>query len=516
MTDTTTKAPNTAWVSRIERLGHKIPDPIVIFMSFLLLGLGLTALLGNVQFEAMNRDGGTTVYGMKNMLATENVRWLFDNAILANWLAYGQGVLGVILVVMLGVGIAEHSGLLTAVIKGLGARINDRYLLPTVILLGVLSSLATDAGYLVLIPLAGLLYAGMGKNPLIGMAAAFAGVSAGFSANLLPATPVDVFIGMNTQAFAQAQDVPFVNANGAALIPATMHYFFILASTFMLVAIGTWVTNRYVAPRLERQKYQLPEEIDLSEFALSDTERKGLKAAGIALLAGIVGVVLLAMGPLAAYEVDGRTITPYLDNVILLIALLFAVVGAAFGYATGRFKRVTDVANAMTKQMNTMGYVMVLTFFCFNFLAVLNYSGLGTYLTYLGAALLTGMGLEQFPVLLLIGFMLITALLNLVVGSMSAKWMLLGPIFVPMLYAVNPAMTPDLVAAAYRIADSSTNIITPMMTYAGVILAMMRRYRPQMGIGDMMVMMLPYSIAFFIAWSVLLVIFFSFGLPLGF
>ena len=158
------------------------------------------------------------------MTDTENVRWLFDNALLKNWLAFGNGVLGVILIVMLGVGVAEHSGLLTAIIKKMGTKLSDKFLAPAVVFLGIMSSIATDAGYLVLIPLAGLLYAGLGKNPLIGMAAAFAGVSAGFSANLIPATPVDVIIGVNAQVFAEAQGVPFTTGDGQPLTPATMPF----------------------------------------------------------------------------------------------------------------------------------------------------------------------------------------------------------------------------------------------------------------------------------------------------
>jgi aminobenzoyl-glutamate transport protein len=165
--------------------------------------------------------------------------------------------------------------------------------------------------------------------------------------------------------------------------------------------------------------------------------------------------------------------------------------------------------------MNTMGYILVLTFFCYNFLGLLSYSGLGSYITYLGAEGLMALGLQRFPVLLLIGFILTTAIINIFIGGLTSKWMLLGPIFVPMLYFVNPAMTPDLVAAAFRVADSSTNIITPMMTYAGVILAFMRKYRPGMNFGDMLLIMLPYSIAFLLVWTALLVGFFTLGIPLG-
>lgn len=504
-------------VAFIERVGKKIPDPVIIFMALLVISLAVTAVIGGMEFQITGADGQPVTHTVKSMLAPDNVRWMFDNAILTNWLAFGHGVLGVILVVMLGVGIAENSGLLSAVIKNMGLRLNEKWLPMLLVFLGIMSSIATDAGYLVLIPLAGMLYAGVGKNPLIGMAAAFAGVSAGFSANLIPATPVDVIIGLNARIFAESQNVPFTTAEGTPLNPATMNYFFIFVSTFMLAGLGAWITKRFVAPRLDKMNYQLPEDLEQSDFTVSDVERKGLQIAGYGLIGSLVAIVALALGPLAAYTNEaGRTVTPYMDNVILLIAMVFAVTGVCFGYSTGKFKSMQDVVNAMVKQMNTFGYVLVLTFFSHNFLAILGFSGLGVYITYLGATFLASLGLEQFPILLIIGFIITTALINLFVGGLTSKWMLLGPIFIPMLYQVNPNMTPDIVSAAFRVADSSTNIITPMMTYAGVILAFMRKYKEDLTFGDVIAMMVPYSVAFLTVWTGLLILFFTFNIPLGF
>ncbi|CAH0532878.1 p-aminobenzoyl-glutamate transport protein [Vibrio stylophorae] len=500
----------------IEHVGQKIPDPVVIFMFLFVFCLALTGLVGGYTFETMGKDGGMVQISILNMLDTENVRWVFDNALLQNWLAFGGGVLGVILIVMLGIGIAENSGLLTAVIKKVGLKIPETLLPLLVVFLGIMSSIASDAGYLVLIPLAGLLYGALGKNPLIGMAAAFAGVSAGFSANLIPATPSDIILGMNARIFAESQNVPFTDASGNPLNPATMHYYFIAFSTVVLTIVGAWVTHRFVAPRLNRMSYALPEDINFDDFQLSKEEQKGLRWAGVGFIAALAGIFLLATGPLAAYQVGGKTITPYLNNIILLIAVAFAIPGLCFGVATGKFKSMQDVVTAMVKQMNTMGYILVLTFFCYNFLALLTYSNLGAYITYLGASFLLSLGLQEFPVLLILGFILTTAFINLFVGGLTSKWMLLGPIFVPMLYQVNPEMTPDMVTAAFRVADSCTNIITPMMSYAGVILAFMRKYKSDLSFGDMIAMMVPYSAAFLVVWSAILVAFFSLGIPLGF
>jgi len=190
--------------------------------------------------------------------------------------------------------------------------------------------------------------------------------------------------------------------------------------------------------------------------------------------------------------------------------------GLFFGMKTGKFRKTMDVVQAMSKQMSTMGYILVLTFFSYNFLALLSYSNLGTYITYLGATFLQSLGLAKYPVLLLIGFILVTSVINLFVGGLTSKWMLLGPIFIPMLFQVNSTLTPDMVAAAYRVADSSTNVISPLMSYAGIILVFMKKYKPEYTLGDMIKLMFPYSIGFLITWTVLLIGFFLFKIPLGF
>jgi aminobenzoyl-glutamate transport protein len=504
-----------SFASFVERAGKRIPDPVIIFMAFYPAAYLLTVLMSGYTFETVGAGGEAVQHQIVGMYQAEHMRWIFDNALVANWLAFGGGVLGVILVVMLAVGIAEHSGLFGALIKGVGAHIPQKILPLILVLTGILSSVATDAGYLVLIPLAGLLYAGLGRNPLIGMAAAFAGVSAGFSANVIPG-PVDAIIGLNAQIFAESQGVPFANAAGEALNPVTMHWWFIITSTFVLALTGFWVTRRFVEPKLDGGEFVVPEDIRPGDFELTRAEVRGIWATLPGVLVAMALILVLVFGPLASFiDESGDKVTPWMNNIILLISLFFAVTGVFFGVASGKFRSLWDVIQAMVKQMNTMGYILVLTFFTYNFLGLLSYSGLGTWITFLGAEFLQWLGLQQFPVLLLIGFVLTTAVINIFIGGLTSKWMLLGPIFVPMLYFVNPAMTPDFVAAAFRVADSSTNIITPMMAYAGVILAFMRKFRPDMGFGDMLLIMLPYSIAFLLVWTALLVAFFTLGIPLG-
>lgn len=503
---------------RILRIARLIPDPVVIFMALWPIFFLASVALGGFTYEARSPAGGTVTQTIRDMSERANLLWIFDNMIVQNWLAFGGGVLGIILVIVMAVGVAEHAGLLAALIKRAAAGIPERFLALAVVFLGVMSSLASDAGYLILVPLAGLLYASLGKHPLAGMAAGFAGVSAGFSANLIPGTTSDVIMGVNARAFAEAQGVPFLGSAGQALTPPTMTYWFTAASVFVLAPVGAWVTHRFVEPRLQTLAFERPADLDVGEFALTDAERRGLGWAGVGLVVALVLVGLLAMGPLAAFDDPGtgQRVVPYLERLVLLIGFVFLVVGAAFGFGTGSFRSIRDVVTGMVKQMNTMGYVIVLAFFAYNALSLFSYSGLGALLTHLGASGLIALGLERVPVLLLLAFVLLTASINLVVGGLTSKWLLLGPMFVPMLYTVNPAMTPDVVAAAYRVGDSVTNIITPMMIYAGVILAFMRRYVPGFTLGEMFVMMFPYSVAFLLAWSALLVLFFAGGIPFGF
>ena len=240
-------------MSFIEKVGKKIPDPVIIFMILYAIVMIASIFMGGMEFETLAADGGTISYEIKNMFAAENFRWIFGNALLNNWLAYGGGVLGTILIVMLGVGLAEESGLLSVLIKKVGLKVSDKFLPVVLVFLGIMSSIATDAGYIILIPLAGMLYVGLKKNPLIGMAAAFAGVSAGFSANLIPGTPIDVIVGNNAKVFAESQGIPFVTAAGQAITPATMHYIFIVASTVLLSVVGYFVTAKFIKPRLEKR-----------------------------------------------------------------------------------------------------------------------------------------------------------------------------------------------------------------------------------------------------------------------
>ena len=501
--------------SIVEKIGSKIPDPIIIFIVFYIILMFISLILGGRSFSVISYDGSKTVYEFKQMFTSENIRWIFSNAITTNWLSYGGGILGILLIVMFGIGIAEESGLLSAIIRKLGNTVNKTFLPAMIIFIGIMSNIATDVGYLVLVPLAGMLYAGTGKNPLVGMAAAFAGVSAGFSANLIPATVSDIVVGNNAELFAQNQNIPFLSITGKPLNPITMNYFFIAASTFLLIIVGTVINIKITEKKYSSLKIETPPEI--STFTVSEKENRALLFALLGFIISAIIVTLIAIFPLKSYTTaDGKKVTPFIDNIILFVTFIFFVSGAFYGFAAGKFKVPSDLISAMTKQLGGMSYVIILTFFCYNFLALFSYTNADIFITGLGASFLQKVGLSGSPILLILAVILVTSLINLFVGGMTAKWLLLGPLFIPMLYNVNQAMTPEVVTAAYRVADSCTNTITPLMTYAGIILSQIRRYKKDFTAGNLIGMMFPYSAAFLISWTILLIVFVTFKIPLGF
>lgn len=500
--------------SIIKRIGKIIPDPVIIFIYLYAILLIISLIFGGRDFTVSSYSG-ESVYRFRYMFTAENIRWIFSNAILNNWLAYGNGILGTILVVMLGIGVAEESGLLSALIRKMGASVSKRALPYMLVFIGVMTNIAADVGYLVLIPLAGMLYASIGKNPLVGMAASFAGVSAGFGANLIPANFADVVIGINAKTFAESQGIPFISYLGKPLNAATMNYYFLAVSTILLVIVGGLITSKITErkfPAISGTSTYTPENMELTPKEVS-----ALRWALIGFLISIITTIILAVFPLRPYTDErGNIITPFLDNIILIVTFSFFISGIFYGFASKKFKSSSDVVGAMAKQMGSMGYVVVLTFFCYNFLSLLSYTNADIFITGAGVSFIQKTGLSHSPILLIIGVILITSIINLFVGGMTAKWMLLGPIFIPMLYSANSNVTPEVVSAAYRLADSCTNTITPLMTYSGVILMYMRRYKKNFTIGNLISMMAPYSAIFLVTWSVLLLIFVGLRIPLGF
>jgi aminobenzoyl-glutamate transport protein len=487
----------------IESAGNRLPDPAVLFVIALLIVWVVSAALSPVAFTEIDPRNNEPIRVQSQLTGTA----------LANFLATMVTVfvnfppLGVVLVAMLGVGVAEHVGLLGAGLKAMLNVTPLRLLTPMLILVACLSHTATDAGYVLVIPLGGVIFYTAGRHPLAGIAAAFAGVSGGFSANLIP-SGIDPLLQGFTQSAAQIVDP-------GRLVNPLANWFFTAASTGLIVMLGWFITDRIVEPRLTTTAVD-GDVADMPRLeALTASERRGLMAGGVALLIGIVLLVLAAApvdSPLRSPEGELTAFTaPLMRSIVPLIFLLFLIPATAYGYVAGTVKTHRDIIGGMTKSMSTMGYYIVMAFFAALFTDAFGRSNLGALVALKGATLLQALAMPGQVTI--VGIIFVTGVVNLLIGSASAKWALLAPIFVPMLMQVQ--LAPELTQAAYRIGDSSTNIITPLMPYFPLVVVYCQRYVRGAGIGTVAAMMLPFSVVFLVSWTLFLLAFWALGLPLG-
>jgi aminobenzoyl-glutamate transport protein len=434
-------------------------------------------------------------------------------AAIANFLATmvqtftGFHPLGVVLVALLGVGVAEHTGFINAGLKSLLSVTSAALLTPMLILVAIVSHTAADAGYVLVIPLGGVIFYAAGRHPLAGIAAAFAGVSGGFSANFVPSS-IDPLLAGLTQEAAQ------IISPGMPINPLN-NWFFTAVSSLLIVAVGWYLTDRVVEPRLRGTAIdgdvdQIPVIEDLGP-----RERRGLLAGGLALLLGILVLVFASLPGDSPFRAPDGQITaaaaPLMQGIVPLIFLLFLIPGVVYGYVAGTVKSHRDIIVGMSKAMSTMGYYIVLAFFASLFIAAFARSNIGALMALKGAAGLQALAMP--PTVTIAGIILLSGFVNLLIGSASAKWALLAPIFVPMLMQLG--ISPDLTQAAYRVGDSTTNIITPLMPYFPLVVVYAQRYVKGTGIGTLVSMMLPFSVAFLISWTLFLIAYWWLGIPLG-
>jgi len=490
----------------VEKGGNKLPHPATLF---LILGVAIIIISGiagsmglKVTYERIAKGVAEQVtVEAVSLTNKEGIRRIVSEAV-TNFTGFAP--LGTVLVAMLGVAVAEGTGLIQACLKKLVLSTPKRLITFVVVFAGVMSNIASDAGYVVLVPLGAIVFMGFKRHPLAGLAAAFAGVSGGFSANLLVGTLDPLLSGISQAAANIFQPGYIVNP--------TDNYFFMAASTFVLSIIGTVITEKVVEPRLGEYHGGDHDDHDIS--TITDQERKGLRWAGLSLLIFVAIVaVLVAPSNGILRDDEGKILghTPFMMGLVPLIAASFLIPGVFYGIATGSVKNDKHVANIMGKGMSTMGSYLVLAFFAAQFVAYFGWSNLGIILAVKGAELLKATGMTG--VSLIIGFVLVAAFINLFIGSASAKWAIMAPVFVPMFMALG--YTPAFTQLVYRIGDSCTNIITPLMSYFAVIVAFAQKYRKDIGMGTLISMMLPYSLAFLVGWTALLVIWFLLGLPIG-
>jgi aminobenzoyl-glutamate transport protein len=491
----------------IEKFGNKLPNPTMLFVHLsvitILLSFVLERLGVGVSYLAI-KDGQISQLSTNvvNLLSADSIR-TFVSSMLKNFTGFYP--LGVVFAIILGIGVADKAGLLSAIVKKIALNSSKKWVTPIVIFLGVMSNVASSVGYVVLIPLGAILFAGFGRHPIAGLAAAFAGVSGGWSANLLIGTNDPMFAAFSTQAASVL--------NPDYIVLATANWYFMIASTFLIVIVGSFVTDRIVEPRLG--KFSFDGALNLDERGeISAEQKRGLK---FALIASVIFMVLLLTALLpsnslfGAKEGESFTKSVFMHSIIIFMMLFFIVAGAAYGVGAGTIKNSGDAVKFMEQAVAELSGFLVLIFFAAQFTYLFNASNIGLVLSIKGSVFLKDIGLTGLS--LIIVFIVVIAFINLFIAVDSAKWAMMAPIFVPMF--MNLGFSPELTQAAFRIGDSTTNIITPLMPFFVLIVAFMQRYDKGLKIGSVVSIMLPYTVAFLISWAALISVWYVFDLPLG-
>lgn len=488
------------FLNRVERVGNALPHPAMLFAIFALTVLVLSWLFNALGTSVAHPSTGESI-DVINLLSTEGVHMIITDMV-TNFTDFAP--LGIVIVAMLGIGLAERSGLIGALIRRLVLAAPPKSLTFVLVFAGILSNMASSVGYVLLVPLGAIIFIAAKRHPIVGMAAAFAGVSGGYSANLILGTIDPLLAGISQEA-AQIIDPTY-------LVNPTCNYYFMVVSTFVIAFAGTWVTEKFVAPRFGEYTGEVSEE-DREIKKLSKDEKKGILWS---ILVSVVFFVIILIGLIPEDGIlrgtDGSILkSPVLKGVVAILFLWAGLCGLAYGIATKKFKNDSDVMAAMADSAKSLGSYIVLVFFAAQFVAYFNWSNLGLVIAVEGANGIMALNLGLIPLMIL--FVVLSGAINLVMGSASAKWALLAPIFIPMFMLLG--YSPELTQVCYRIGDSVTNIISPMMSFFALIIAFIQKYDKKAGIGTVVATMMPYSVVFFLIWTVMLVIWLLIGLPLG-
>lgn len=481
-------------LDRVERLGNRLPDPITLFAAAAVLVVVVSDLAHRAGVAVTLPGSGERVEAV-SLLTREGGRRMLTEMV-GNFAAFPP--LGTVLVVMIGIGVAERSGLIAAALRRLVTHVPAGALPAAVVFAGVNSSIAADAGYVVLVPLAAAVFAGAGRHPLAGLAAAFAGVAGGFSANL-SVTTLDPLLGGFTESAARL-------VAPAYRVEPTANYYLMVVSTFVLTLLGALVTTRVVEPRLGAWRpagFEAPP----PPAAVGPSLRAAALTTGVVVLL-VLAMTLPAGGVLRG---PGGDLRPFYDGLVALLMLWFLAAGLAHGIAAGTIRSDRTVAAMIGDTLATMGPYVALAFFAAQFVAYFGWSNLGVIAAVTGADALRAAGMTGIP--LLLGLVLVTAAVNLLVGSASAKWAIMAPVFVPMFMLLGYA--PEATQAAFRVGDSCTNMVTPLLPYFPIVVAVARRYDPEIRLGTLLATMTPYSVAFLLGWAVLLIVWVALGIPVG-
>ena len=483
----------------IEVVGNRLPHPATLFLMMAAIVALLSWWASAVGLQATHPATGEVI-AVKNLLSADGIRWIYTN-VESNFVKFPP--LALVLVIMIGIGVAEGSGLFTVLVRQLVLGAPPKLITAAIITAGIFSHLASEVGYVILIPLGAMIFHALGRHPMAGFAAAFAGVSAGFGSNFLIGSVDPILAGLSTSA-AQIID-PAININ------PMVNYYFMVASAIMVIFVGTWITEKIVEPRLG--KYSGNEKA-LEIEQITPLEKKGLRWAGIGTLIfiALMAWTIIPENGLFRDPVTGGILkSPFFSGIIVGLLLLFFVPGLIYGIIVKTIKNDKDVMKHMTHSMQGMGGYIVLVFFAAQFIYWFNYSNLGLVLAIDGAQFLSHIGFTGIP--LILAFLLLSAFLNMFMGSASAKWAIMAPVFVPMFMILG--YHPGLTQAAFRIGDSVTNVITPMMSYFALIVTYAQRYDERNGIGTIISLMIPYTVLFMVVWAIMMTIWMLLGIPVG-
>lgn len=483
-------------LNKVEVAGNKLPDPITIFAilaGFVLLASWALNKLGITAVNPATQEKLEVV----NLLSKEGLHQILSNMV-TNFTSFAP--LGIVIVAMIGIGVAEHSGLITALMKKTVLSAPKKLIVPVLIFTAIFGGIATDAAYIILPPIAAMIFMSVGRNPLVGLVLAYAAIAGGFSANII-ITSLDVLLAGITEEAAHIVDPNYTGL-------ATMNYYFMIVSTFILIAVATWVTVKIVEPRFGKFEGKV-EKLE----KITPLELRGLKWAGVAAFAyiAIILVMVLPENGILRGENGAFLQSPFMSGIVPLLLFLFLIPGITYGVVVGTIKSDRDVANMMFKAMSDLGSFIVLAFVAAQMIAFFGWSNIGAILAIKGAEALNA--LELNGVTMFIGFIFIVALVNLLMASASAKWVLLAPIFVPMFMYLG--YSPAVTQMAYRVGDSITNPITPLLAYFPMLLGFARKYDKNIKMGTLISALLPYSIFFAIMWIILFAVWLLFGVAMG-
>ena len=495
------------FLDRVEKVGNSLPEPTTIFiiLSLIMIIISHICYKLGIFVEYQLFDSTKDMYITKkveaiSLLTADGIRYIYTSAI-GNFTSFFP--LGVVFAIMLGVGVADGTGFMSALLKKLVNITPKRLVTASVVFLGIMSNVAASTGYVVLVPLGAIIFMSFGRHPIAGLAAAFAGVSGGWNANLIIGSNDPLFAGLSTEA-ARLLDPSYT-------VEPTGNWYFMFVSTILITIIGTIITDKVIEPRLGEYKN---ENIEQEVKDITADEKRGMKFAIISLILYIILMILLVVPKNAILrnpQTGSILQSPFISSIIVIMMFAFLIPGVFYGIGAKTIKNDKDIVALMVKTIANISGFWVLLFFAAQFVAYFNYSNIGIILSVSGANFLKSIGFVGIP--LVVCFVLLTAFINIFIAVESAKWAIMAPIFVPLFMQLG--ISPELTQVAYRIGDSVTNIIAPLMPFFPLIVAFVNKYDKKSGVGTVMTIMIPYSIAFLIAWLILLVIWMLLGLPVG-